>query len=268
MRKVLSYLVVGLPALLLFASAPIAAVSSFITVHDPSMNGSVKITVKNTNTGATVTVTVPILAADTAAQKATKIRNALEAKKDSNPAMPYTTGVAGTKVTVTKIGGGGMSITIDSDTTKEDSEIKIEDSGGNGNNWFWRWVRDLFASDGPVPPGETCTFTMTSGESATVVGDGIKTAGDLNAELTAQFSSQGVQFSNGPDGLTSESIPVGASFPAAGVGIDATAACALYLGGIGVELNNADPIPTLGTWATIITILSLLIVVFVLVRKL
>ena len=242
-----------------FSTQASAAVKVTITAHQPTKNGGLTIVIEDKNSLISATVTVTgVLATDTSAQKALKIHNAIVAKllalgapeKDT-----FVSGIAGSKVTVTKTGGGGMSVTIPTDTTGEPGETRgTYPSGGNGDHWFWILIRTHFGSTSVVPAGESCTVSLTSGESATVVGDGVKTASDLQGEITSQLEAQGMTFTIALDAdlgtnvVESGLIPFGFTLPANGEGLDYSGECAEFIGGWGValvELASPEEVPSL-----------------------
>lgn len=224
-----------------------AAVTTDIIADQATANGSVDFTITDTNTGIKVKVSAAgILATDTPAQKAAKISAAATAQINADgPPIDgvFAAAAAGNTVTITKTGGGGMNVAITGDTTGEGNKLRTKDGGGNGEHWFWRFVRWVVASSDPVvPPGDSYLLATTNGLQAIAVGDGTKTASQLQAEITAQLIAQGVSFTAGVDlatdqaYLASQYFPVGQFFPAGGVGLDSSPGYATYFGGIGVEL--------------------------------
>lgn len=224
-----------------------AAVSTDIITAQPTANGPVTFTMKDTNSGAKVTATANILATDTPAQKATKLKNAANAAILADGLGLFDAAVAGNVVTVTKQGGGGMAITIDADKTGEGNGLRTKDSGGNGNNWFWRWVRSWVASSEVLPNGDSYAFDTTNGYSASVTGNGLATIDDLQLDITNDLISQGVMLvdSTGPSGeliQTSQWFAVGSLFPSGGVGLNTSEGYIGALGAMGIELVQV-PVP-------------------------
>lgn len=247
MNTIRTLAVLGCLACLPVSGTVKAAVTSDIITAQPTANGTVDFTIKDTNAGFLVKVSaLGILATDTPAQKAVKLDAAAKAaiaaagKPESDL---FSSAVAGNTVTITKLGGGGMAVNVTADTTGEGNNLKTKEGGGNGEHWFWRAVRWLVASADPiVPSGNTYTLTTTNGASASVTGDGVATASELQDEITAQLALQGISFTPGVDPLTqqpflvSQYFPVGAAFPPNGVGLETSPGFGDFLGGVGVEL--------------------------------
>lgn len=224
-----------------------AAVSTDIITAQPTANGAVTFTMKDTNSGAAVTASANILATDTPAQKAAKLEAAADAAILADGLGLFDAAVAGNVVTVTKQGGGGMAVTIDKDGTGEGNGLHTKDSGGNGNNWFWRWVRTWFASAEVAPTGESYAFGTSNGYGASVTGDGTLTIDDLQLEITNELMAQGVLLSettgqSGETIQTSQWFAVGAFFPSGGVGLNTSQGYITTLGAMGIELVQV-PVP-------------------------
>lgn len=243
----LSCAVIALNVLGMLSFSVHAAVSTDIITAQPTANGPVTFTMKDTNSGAKVTATANILATDTPAQKATKLKNAANAAILADGLGLFDAAVAGNTVTVTKQGGGGMAITIDNDKTGESNGLRTKDSGGNGNNWFWRWVRSWVASSDVLPNSDSYAFDTTNGFSASVTGNGIDTIDDLQLDITNELIAQGVLLvdTTGPSGetiQTSQWFAVSSLFPSGGVGLNTSQGYIGALGAMGIELVQV-PVP-------------------------
>lgn len=222
-----------------------SAVQSFITTSQPTEDGKVDIKVVDTNGNLSFSASASILKTDTPASKADKINDAINnAITAEGPPIDsvFSSAVATNKVTVTKTGGGGMSVNITNDTTGEGDNLKVKDSGGNGNNWFWRFVRWVVGVASVPPAGDQLTLTTTNGLTASVTTDGIASGSALQSEITSQLALEGVSFtpgqdpSTGQDFLASQFFAVGNFFPADGVGVLTSGDWGQDLGGIGVEI--------------------------------
>jgi hypothetical protein len=185
------------------AGAAHATVTTDITVGAPTANGVVKFNIVSANAGGIgITASANILATDTAAMKASKVAAAVNAAPGNIGA--WTAVSAGPVVTVTQIGGGGMTVTPTADTTGEGGAIKVTPGGGNGQHWFWRFVHWLVSSNASVvPAGTVLAISSTNGFSATVTADGVRTVSQLFSDITSQLQGQGLVFN--PDG-TSQSF--------------------------------------------------------------
>ncbi len=242
-------------ACLSFSGGIRAAVISNITADQPTKDGNVNITVKDTNSGLSVDFVAGILGTDTPAEKAAKINAAAVAAiaAAGDPvSSAFGSAAAGDTVAITKQGGGGMAVHITADTTGEANKLRVSPGGGNGQHWFWRFFRWLGTNSSLsfiIPDGQSYTFTTTNGASVFVTGDGITTAGQFQDLITSQFAAQGISFTYGIDPLTNQSylasqyFEVGNVFPIAGVGVNTSSGYGDYLGGIGVEVQQV-PEPT------------------------
>jgi hypothetical protein len=212
--------------LMFLTSVATAGVKSKITTTEPLADGPVVVEVKHSKTGIKITATANILDADTKEQKATKIKNAINAAALAAGAPEkdmWVATVAGAEVTVAQVGGGGMKVTILKDKTKEGNKLTVEPSAGNSENGFWKWVRRwLVASNSTiVPSGMTMTVSADSPTgywTEVLVADGVKTVADMQAELTGLAAARGYGFTAQiiPDvggdvmELTGSDLPLGA----------------------------------------------------------
>lgn len=242
---------------LLLTSVATAGVTSTITTSEPMADGVVEIEVKSTNTGIKIKAKANILDTDTKEQKATKIKDAINAAAQAAGAPEknmWTATVAGNEVKVSQVGGGGMKVTILKDKTKEGDKLTVAAGGGNSEHGFWKWVRSWFVSTNSsvVPSGMTMTVSADTPSgywTEVLVSDGTKTVADMQAELTGLAAAQGFAFTTeiipGPDGdrieLTSNGLPLGSPTLDPGVfQVQVSPGWPEFMGTMGVALELED----------------------------
>jgi hypothetical protein len=249
---------------LLLPAAASAQQISYVRANDPTLNGTLTVRITDPGLGV-LDITVDILATDTDVMKASEIEERIREELARQPQWDRV-------YTVDRVSARTVSVTgflnpfgfgIVNDGTGEGNVLTggiTPQVAGNGVGWYWRFARAWSRLDDPVvPEGQRFTLALTNGKLASATGDGESTGSHLQAQITLQLLEQGVRFmplSNpdpGKEGLVSQYIPVGESFPfdpdpidpVHGVGVIASQGYTTYFGDLGIELINTHDIDTL-----------------------
>jgi hypothetical protein len=191
-----------LVACILFQTPALARDKQDITTGPPLTTGNVVVDVIDKATNFLIKTTTLVPAGITPAAKAALIGADIVAGINASPApfnAQFTCVVNGSIITVTNAAKGGSIVKVIFDGTNEGNELRVYP---DGISWWEKWIRwiriwKVTTDAAIVQAGATATvgFDSPAGyQIRTVTGDGVKTVGQLQAELTASLVPAGFTF--------------------------------------------------------------------------
>jgi len=248
-------------AVLALSSAPARADQHDITTGRPNCNGRVVIDIIDKATNFLIKSDLQIPAGIEPEEKAALIHGDIVARIAGSP-LPFknqfTATIVDNIITVKNAAPGGTTVKVIWDTTCEGNSLAVYPGGANWFQKLFRWIRVWPAAiDGTVvPPGAALSveFDSIAGpQGRTLVGDGVKTVGELQSEFTSWLAGLGFTFTQAfvfdPTGgsryeLVSQAIAGSSPMPAlASFRVTTSPEWTEFLGTMGLEVYA----PLLGT---------------------
>jgi hypothetical protein len=192
----------ALLAALVLSSLPARADVHDITTGWPTVTGNVVIDIIDRATNFLIKTTTAIPAGITPVAKATLIEADIVAGINAAPPPfnnQFTCTRNGSILTVRNKANGGSIVKVIFDGTREGNALRVYPDSAPWWVRLLRWLRIYSVSSAStvVPASVTATVSFDSPngyQSRTIAGDGVKTVGQLEDELTSSLASAGFTF--------------------------------------------------------------------------